>query len=106
MIMKPSGWIVIRISLPEGLAIFKVFSSFVQEERFRLSSGTYDMSELSDKGEYFEWPQASGTVYHLYKEGENDLTNYAEFVFNKIIHDCEIEGVTVEVIPLRPRDNS
>ncbi|QYJ95701.1 hypothetical protein [Shewanella spartinae] len=106
MIMKPSGWIVIRISPPKGPAIFKVFSSFVLEESWRLSSGTYDMSELSDKGGHFEWPQASGTVYHLYKDGENDLSSYAESVFNKIIHDCEIEGVTVEVIPLCPRDNS
>lgn len=105
MEITTQGWIVFKISPREGPVCYKIFSSWRQDDRWRLSSGAYDMSSLTEYGDHFKWLQLSGTVYILPKNGEGGCTFYTGRVFDDICEKIESQGATVERITLCNKDN-
>lgn len=68
----PDCWKFVKVTdLETGEAHDRVLCSwyggFAGSDYWKLSSGN---QEVIDRGEYLEVPQASGTVYHLYKGAE------------------------------------
>lgn len=91
MVVRAEGWVIIHITRPGEKDLYKVFASWVDVDVWRVSSGVFDKSQLKDQGSEFIWPQSSGSIYILPKEGEGLLTAYTATVLNNAIqHSNEI----------------
>ncbi len=100
MVFKAEGWFILKVSPPDESVFYRVFASWRLSNAWRLSSGAEDLSTLVDKDDYFEWPQLSGSVYILPKQGEGGATFYTQGVLNRIIEDSKSEGATIEIVDI------
>ncbi|WP_026970853.1 hypothetical protein [Aliagarivorans marinus] len=73
---SPEGWTVLRFEAPEDRPFYKVFATWRENDRWKVSSGAFDASEAFLDGEYIIWPQASGSTYRLHLDGESGYTFY------------------------------
>ncbi|WP_299804989.1 hypothetical protein [uncultured Shewanella sp.] len=98
--VRAEGWVIVHITRAGEKDIYKVFASWIDGDRWRVSSGTFDKSQLKDQGDEFIWPQASGSVYILPKEGEGLLTAYTCTVLDDAIKGARDQGTTMKRIKL------
>ncbi len=55
MKVTPEGWVVLRIppdEKEERVGVFKIFASWRQDDRWRLSSGTGTLSTIARQGDF------------------------------------------------------
>lgn len=105
----PEGWVILQYQLPdEDEIIYKIFASWREEDRWRLSSACVP-KDLTDDGDYWRWVQESGSVYYLPKDEEGGSTFYTQTQMNlkiKIHRECgaKIKRVNIdEVLALKQR---
>jgi hypothetical protein len=81
MSYKPDVWLIVDTT--ECLKVFAGFyGGFTAGSSWKFSSGTEGMQ---DKGNYWELPQTSGSVYHLQKNLKGYGTSYHRDVLESIL---------------------
>lgn len=101
MIYETEGWVVLKFDDLKNGVFYKIFASWRLNERWRLSSGAHDISELEDCGDHWKWAQSSGSCYILPKDGEDGFTFYTGHQLDLIMsYSNNIDGVNVERIAL------
>jgi hypothetical protein len=72
----PDRWVIIRIVSEDFGATDKVYSGnyggYCGSDSWKMNSG---ITEIADKGEYYDITGLSGSVYKCYKEAEG-MSNY------------------------------
>lgn len=97
---RPDGWAILKFS-DDGKVVYKVFATWRWDnDKWRLSSGAKDLSELSKLDGEYVWPQASGSTYHLPIEGEHCSTPYQSAVLDNIKAKCIKENIEFEIITI------
>ncbi|TPV62008.1 hypothetical protein FJ444_01715 [Aestuariibacter sp. GS-14] len=92
----PDGWVVVRTEFNDGKIIHRIFSSWVKDDEWRISSGDHAFSSLVDFGSFFVWKQKSGTVYKLMKNRADNLSSFArEVLIEQILEPAEDWGFQV-----------
>ena len=97
---NPQGWTIIKLYENEK-AFYKIFATWRDDDRWRLSSGAKDLSLLSQEGDVLVWPQASGSTYYLPIEGENCCNSYQSGILENIKNHCDKECVAFDIIHLK-----
>lgn len=98
-IYKPDGWVILKITAPDS-AFYKVFASWRENDRWRLSSGSNGLPVISECGKYWMWPQASGSCYHLLLGEENGYTHYTGSKLSEIISCSNEKDYLIERVKL------
>ncbi|MBU2969218.1 hypothetical protein KO527_07660 [Pseudoalteromonas sp. C2R02] len=99
MTYTPQGWIILKFTT-ESDYYFKVFASWREDDRWRLSSGAKNPPELSGCGKYWVWPQESGSCYHLPVHGEGGCSFYSEHALNNILAQSGVGEHVIERVNL------
>ncbi|GEM_PF-1990943 len=98
-LLVPDSWIVLRINAPDNNCMYKIFSSWFENEQWRLSSGDTNLNELIDLGSFFVWKQKSGSVYRLIKSHADRFCPYAKSVLdNKFLEPAARANIIVELL--------
>lgn len=100
-IHAPEGWVVLRFEAPEDRPFYKVFATWRENDRWKVSSGAFDASEVTVDGEHVIWPQASGSTYKLPLGEENGYTFYQGRVMENIAKQSQAHGVRMMKVALR-----
>ncbi|ABO92310.1 hypothetical protein KAM338_28970 [Aeromonas caviae] len=104
MKVTPEGWVVLRIppdEKEERVGVFKIFASWRQDDRWRLSSGTGTLSTIARQGDFLVWKQSSGNDYWLPFDGENGMTFYTCGVLENMLNALELDQGEVIIHLLR-----
>ncbi|AOT07137.1 hypothetical protein [Pseudoalteromonas luteoviolacea] len=103
MIVKPQGWVILKFSTPAD-TFYKIFSSwrggYLDGDSWRLSSGSLHLPTLSECGNYWVWPQESGSCYHLPVNGEGGYSHFTAQVLGNIILKSGEMDVSIEKVKL------
>ncbi|WP_065979671.1 hypothetical protein [Pseudoalteromonas lipolytica] len=92
MNVKPDGWYILKFYREDGTESFKIFSTWLKNDTWRLSSGADTLSIITVQGKNLVWPQMSGTVYKLPFKGQNLTTSYTLSILEKKIIPTLTEG--------------
>lgn len=92
MNVKPDGWYILKFYREDGIESFKIFSTWLKNDTWRLSSGSDTLSHITVQGKNLVWPQISGTVYKLPFEGQNQTTSYTLSILEQKIIPTLTEG--------------
>lgn len=92
MNVKPDGWYILKFYREDGTESFKIFSTWLKNDTWRLSSGADTLSNITVQGKKLVWPQMSGTVYKLPFEGQNQTTSYTLGILEQKIIPTLTEG--------------
>ncbi|ODB39794.1 hypothetical protein BB427_01475 [Pseudoalteromonas sp. BMB] len=92
MNVKPEGWYILKFYREDGTESFKIFSTWQQDDTWRLSSGSDTLSNLTVQGKCLIWPQMSGSIYELPFEGQNQTTSYTLSILEQKIIPTLTEG--------------
>lgn len=96
----PDGWTILKFVEGDGV-VYKIFATWRWDnDKWRLSSGTTDLSGLSKNGGEFIWLQTSGSIYHLPVGGENCCTSYQSMVLENIKERFDNEKIEYEIVSL------
>ncbi|WP_100913724.1 hypothetical protein [Pseudoalteromonas spongiae] len=98
-ILTPDGWVILKITTAKS-TFYKVFASWQENDRWRLSSGSEAPPEISKCGKYWIWPQASGSCYHLLVNEENGYTYYTGNKLSEILACSNNKGGLIERVKL------
>ena len=89
-IYTPDRWVLVELT-HKGEKIRKVFSGnyggYLSGDTWKISSETI---KTLDKGDYFEFHQHSGSIYHCYKSNYG-LSMYMQTVLNRYISQNTLE---------------
>lgn len=103
MIHKPHGWVILKITTSEEV-YYKIFGSwrggYLNGEAWRFSSGSDKPPTISECGNYWVWPQESGSCYHLPVNEEDGYTFYTGQILSNIIIDSEESDALIERVEL------
>lgn len=100
MIFKPEGWVVLKSKSEENDNLYLIFGSWREGDRWRLSSGSKSLPHLSDCGNYWIWPQVSGSIYELPVGEENCYTFYTGAVLDNLLAIGYRDGTQLKRISL------
>ncbi len=96
----PDGWTILKFTTDEEV-FYKIFAAWRWgDEEWRLSSGAHNTDNLVEEETKFIWTQASGSIYHLPKGGENCYTFYQGLVLNGLLNKSNKLGASVEIVKL------
>jgi len=62
---KPEGWVVLTFQTIDSKPCYVLFCSWKNDDEWRVSSGSMVLPHLSPCGNYWIWPQISGSVFGL-----------------------------------------
>ena len=80
---KPEGWVVLTFQTIDSKPCYVLFCSWKNDDEWRVSSGSMVLPHLSPCGNYWIWPQISGSVYELPVDEE----------FEVVVFNDEVDGV-------------
>lgn len=97
----PDRWVMIEINSKENGKIRKILASyyggFAGSDSWKLSSGN---TSVIDKGEFYEFPQESGSAYKCYKTCIG-MSNYTSGVYAgwiKALSDMDNSATSIEIV--------
>ncbi len=97
----PDGWTILKFTTNEGV-FYKIFATWRWgNEEWILSSGAESVHNMTEEDSKYIWPQASGSIYHLPKDGERGFTFYQGQAMEGIIAKSIALGATVEIVKLQ-----
>jgi hypothetical protein len=78
-----------------------LFCSWKNDDEWRVSSGSMVLPHLSACGNYWIWPQISGSVYELPVDEENGYTFYTGAVLDELLVKGYRDGTELKRIALK-----
>ncbi|MEH6457178.1 MAG: hypothetical protein V7749_12680 [Cocleimonas sp.] len=97
----PDGWTILQFDVPGEPILLKIFATWRwSNEKWQLSSGSYNPHNIRSYDSYFEWEQESGSIYHLPKDGENGSTMWQSMKLDIIIDESKKRGASISVVKL------
>ena len=98
---KPEGWVVLTYQSVDDVIWYAIFCSWKVNDVWRVSSGSVDLPHLSSCGNYWIWPQISGSVYELPVDEENGYTFYTGAVLDDLLAKGYRYGTQLKRIALK-----
>lgn len=84
--LVPDGWVIVTTEFEKGKTTYKIFSSWIKDDQWRISSGDNGFDNLVDFGSFFIWKQRSGAIYKLIKQRSGELSMYArDILLEKVL---------------------
>ena len=99
MKIKPDGWVVLTNNNQKNL--YFIFSSWKENDRWRLSSGSEVLPNLSKCGKFWLWRQQSGSYYELPVDEENGYTFYTGKILDDLLKSGSSSGMKLERVSLK-----
>lgn len=98
------GWVVLKYKAPNNKVYYRIFASwrggYLNGDSWRLSSGSEELPQLSSCGEFWIWPQMSGSCYKLPVNQEDGYTSYTGAILSSIIDRSGEDGTQKERVKL------
>ena len=98
---KPEGWVVLTFQSVDDKTCYVLFCSWRIDDEWRVSSGSMVLPHLSPCGNYWIWPQISGSVYELPVDEENGYTFYTGAVLDDLLAKGYRDGTQLKRIALK-----
>lgn len=89
------GWIILKYTEFNKSIYFRIFASWI-DDVWRLSSGSRELPQLSTCGDFWIWPQTSGSCYYLPIAAEDGYTFYTGFVLSSIIKQSGVNDIQID----------
>jgi len=97
---RPEGWVVLTFQTVDSKSCYVLFCSWRNDDQWRVSSGSMVLPHLSSCGNYWIWPQISGSIYELPVGEENCYTFYTGAVLDNLLAIGYRDGTQLKRISL------
>jgi len=98
---KPEGWVVLTFQTIDDKPCYVLFCSWKSDDVWRVSSGSMVLPHFSSCGNYWIWPQISGSTYELPVDEENGYTFYTGAVLDDLLAKGYRDGTHLKRIALK-----
>ncbi len=100
-VRRPNGWTILKFTANQEV-LYKIFATWRWgNEEWMLSSGAYSAQDITEDDANYIWPQTSGSIYYLPKDGQRGFTFYQGQVLEGLITKANDAGASVEIVKLQ-----
>ena len=94
----PDAWVIVEVNSKQGRhrkVLGSWYGGYLGSDSYRFSSG---ITKITDRGEYYEIKNASGSLYKCYKNAEG-MSAFTSGIYEKYKKDLKEQGLgTIKLI--------